>query len=320
MFLSSLVSHVADCTRRFEVWTRKSQKSSVCDTDGHLGSPTDSTRWQEERAKRQSKPESRAVADAGSRAIHADFALSSLQVRIRYQNPLPPPPFPPKLLQIPTDLNRFASYDTLRPIEAEREMPLLVDAELGMYLENGQGDPDYWEGDRSRVAPGMVEIPLDEDDLDLLGEAAVPNSAGAPGLLGAPTGTPQAAKKSNGVAWLRRTEYLSTMDQGTPQRFREADRYRRLFVLIYTLLSVTADRSKPNLRTFRAKKGFKLFSRLSNQQMPLSKASLILQFLREEQPKHIQYFQTKTSGLIHTNWFDIRITLPRNIDMFNSRK
>lgn len=153
-------------------------------------------------------------------------------MRIRYQNPLPPPPFPPKLLSIPTDLNRFASYDTLRPIEAEREIPLLVDAELGMYLESGQGDPDYWEGDRSKVAPAMVEIPLDEDDLDLLGEAAAPNAAGAPGLLGTPSSIPQHAKKANGVSWLRRTEYLSAGDQGTPQRVRVDERLACSFPLL----------------------------------------------------------------------------------------
>ena len=68
---------------------------------------------------------------------------------MRYQNPLPPPPFPPKLLIVPTDVERYASYEFLQPAVAEREIPMIVDAEIGMPLELGREDDGFWSGDYS---------------------------------------------------------------------------------------------------------------------------------------------------------------------------
>lgn len=95
---------------------------------------------------------------------------------MRYQNPLPPvsfnarlvilrretdvqrfeqPPFPPKLINVPTSLDRITSYEFLEPLCSEREMPMIVDSELGMPMELGKirqgdyGDGEYWMGDRS---------------------------------------------------------------------------------------------------------------------------------------------------------------------------
>ncbi len=81
---------------------------------------------------------------------------TDLLVRVRYQNPLPAPPFPPKLLHIGTTPQRYATYDFLAPIQSERELPMILDAELGMPLEPGKAAPggvtstaDYWLGNRS---------------------------------------------------------------------------------------------------------------------------------------------------------------------------
>lgn len=75
-------------------------------------------------------------------------------MRVRYQNPLPAPPFPPRLLHVPTTPARYASYDFLNPLQSERELPMILDGELGLPLEYGksrEGAPveaDYWCGNR----------------------------------------------------------------------------------------------------------------------------------------------------------------------------
>ena len=90
---------------------------------------------------------------------------ADLLVRVRYQNPLPAPPFPPKLLHIPTTPLRYATYDFLAPIQGERELPMILDAELGMPLELGKTAPgassmggDYWLGNRS--GPSVLTFSL----------------------------------------------------------------------------------------------------------------------------------------------------------------
>lgn len=85
-------------------------------------------------------------------------AKADLLVRVRYQNPLPAPPFPPKLVNIPTGPQRYATYDFLSPIQGERELPLILDSELGLPLEYGKphegarGDGEYWMGNRTGAA------------------------------------------------------------------------------------------------------------------------------------------------------------------------
>lgn len=110
---------------------------------------------------------------------HHQLAVSTMQkssktdllVRVRYQNPLPAPPFPPKLINIPTGPQRYATYDFLSPIQGERELPLILDSELGLPLEygkpheGGRGDGEYWMGNRTgevarllpRLSGGAVE-------------------------------------------------------------------------------------------------------------------------------------------------------------------
>lgn len=65
------------------------------------------------------------------------------------------PPFPPRLLHIPTDPARYSKYEFLNPLSSERELPMIIDGELGMPMELGKiapgqiGDGSYWLGKRS---------------------------------------------------------------------------------------------------------------------------------------------------------------------------
>jgi RNA polymerase II-associated factor 1 len=82
----------------------------------------------------------------GERMIHQDFLA-----RIRFSNTLPPPPVPPKLLDIPN--TGLASGQYTNPGFASRlarEQPLNIeaDAELGMPLDL-VGMPGIFDGDES---------------------------------------------------------------------------------------------------------------------------------------------------------------------------
>ena len=67
-------------------------------------------------------------------------------VRVRYLNPLPPPPFPPKLFIIPTDINRLGEPSYLDHLAASTPLPMLVDSEMGMPLDLNSYE-GIWDGD-----------------------------------------------------------------------------------------------------------------------------------------------------------------------------
>ncbi|GAA5920488.1 hypothetical protein JCM1841_003511 [Sporobolomyces salmonicolor] len=153
---------------------------------------------------------------------------TDLLVRVRYQNPLPPPPFPPRLLHIPTTPARYATYEFLNPIQSERDLPMILDAELGLPLEYGKPkaggrlDAEYWLGNRDTIAPKGAAPPLADEDAFLLEDptsrtgatnaaSSMPNVLSMPGTPGG-SGAAGAmeSKKVDGVSWLRRTEYLSS--------------------------------------------------------------------------------------------------------------
>ena len=80
------------------------------------------------------------------RAVHQDYIA-----RIRYTNTLPPPPNPPKLLDIPnTGLTSGRYTETSFASRLAREQPLNIeaDAELGMPLDL-VGMPGIFDGDES---------------------------------------------------------------------------------------------------------------------------------------------------------------------------
>ncbi|GAA5906162.1 hypothetical protein JCM6882_006063 [Rhodosporidiobolus microsporus] len=165
---------------------------------------------------------------------------TDLIARVRYQNPLPPPPFPPRLIHIPTTPQRYATYDFLTPLQSERQLPMILDGELGMPLEYGKPsegkgcDGEYWLGNREAIAPRNTTPPvLADEDLFLLDDPtpvsaeAGPSGGGGAGGPGTPhRGNVTDVSKKVDVSWLRRTEYLSSeaaaakpvLGNGTPKR------------------------------------------------------------------------------------------------------
>ncbi|BGP00974.1 RNA polymerase II-associated protein [Rhodotorula toruloides ATCC 204091] len=147
---------------------------------------------------------------------------TDLLVRVRYQNPLPAPPFPPKLINIPTGPQRYATYDFLSPIQGERELPLILDSELGLPLEygkpheGGRGDGEYWMGNRTGIAPvPNPNAPIADEDAFMFEDATPRGAAGPSSATGSIPGTPGRASvtevsKKVDVSWLRKTEYLSS--------------------------------------------------------------------------------------------------------------
>lgn len=157
--------------------------------------------------------------------------------RTRYPNPLPLPPYPPKLLSIPTPATRYADPTWSSRLAESVPLPLVVDAEGGMPLDLN-AFPELWATDeRGRPIPiGDATLPpLDAADVDAedawlldadLANAPIPppatgstartSSSSSSHLLAASQGDPSAPVSRDGtpdvsakdVAWLRRTEYL----------------------------------------------------------------------------------------------------------------
>ena len=83
-----------------------------------------------------------------------------LLVKVRYQNPLPAPPCPPKLLDIPTNPKRYTRPEFLDAATNEALLPMVVDAECGMPLDLGKWEA-LWEdgaddGGKPFVSPHNV--------------------------------------------------------------------------------------------------------------------------------------------------------------------
>ncbi|KAM5351409.1 hypothetical protein ACJ41O_004132 [Fusarium nematophilum] len=129
---------------------------------------------------------------SGERMIHQDFIA-----RIRFSNALPPPPHPPKLLDIPNTGLASGQYTTPGfASRLAREQPLNIeaDAELGMPLDL-VGMPGVFDGDeRSIQAPAHAPA-LHPHDRPLLRPIAA-------------LGKPKVAEAN--VSFLRRTEYISS--------------------------------------------------------------------------------------------------------------
>lgn len=106
------------------------------------------------------------------------------------------------MLKIPADPTRFANYEDLIDLEAEMQLPMIVDAEMGMPLELGRNDDAYWIGDDKLVNPQQPAEELDAEDLALLAPPATGKTIG-------PGGSIITAKSKESVTWLRRTEYIS---------------------------------------------------------------------------------------------------------------
>ncbi|PON28030.1 hypothetical protein TGAM01_v203167 [Trichoderma gamsii] len=145
-------------------------------------------------------------ARSGERVIHQDFIA-----RIRFSNALPPPPNPPKLLDIPNTGLSSGQYTTPGfASRLAREQPLNIeaDAELGMPLDL-VGMPGVFDGDERSIQAPSQPLALHPHDRALLRPIAA-------------LGKPKVAEAN--VSFLRRTEYISSL---VPKRF-EANHPRAL--------------------------------------------------------------------------------------------
>ncbi|KAI5794357.1 RNA polymerase II-associated [Peziza echinospora] len=119
-------------------------------------------------------------------------------VRIRYQNSLPPPPNPPKLLDIPNPaVAQYTSTGFASKLAREQALNIEVDSELGMPLDLVH-IPAVFERDESAIRPLDPPPPIHPSDRALLRPASA---------LGKPTRVNTSG--ASGVSFLRRTEYIS---------------------------------------------------------------------------------------------------------------
>lgn len=116
--------------------------------------------------------------------------------RVRYQNDLPPPPCPPKLIDIPIDTAKLTSHTYLSDLARKQEPNMFLDMDLGMPLDMTALTGIFDHEDESSVYPQDPPPVLDPKDSVLLRE---------PGGSG-----PGASKPQSTVAFLRRTEYISS--------------------------------------------------------------------------------------------------------------
>ncbi|KAG9012145.1 hypothetical protein FRB93_002288 [Tulasnella sp. JGI-2019a] len=138
-----------------------------------------------------------------------------LLVRVRYSNPLPPPPYPPKLIDIPTDPKRYARVELTQNLSNETLLPMVVDAECGMPLDLCHFD-SLWDGstELSDLNPSTGP-PIDPRDMFMLD-----------GVAGASSSASGSQPNGVNVSWLRKTEYLSRDTAMTKQALGAADAAR----------------------------------------------------------------------------------------------
>ncbi|KAG5365799.1 RNA polymerase II-associated protein 1-like protein [Yarrowia sp. B02] len=134
-------------------------------------------------------------------------------VRVRYQNELPPPELPPKMLNIPVPPEKLTSLgiNILSDMQRRESPQINVDNDLGMPLDLTEIRGVFEQDDESGLLPLETLPELDPRDLVLLKE---PQSTGN--------------KSQPGVAFLRRTEYISSEVSGARKMETTSASARRL--------------------------------------------------------------------------------------------
>ncbi|CDS00725.1 hypothetical protein [Sporisorium scitamineum] len=196
-----------------------------------------------------------AASGAGSSAS-SSRSKRELIDRVRYPNPIPVPPYPPKLVKIPTEPSRYANPHFADRLASQQPIPMTVDVHAGMPIDLANFQ-NLWEGDLSEVVVPLT-AQLDAEDLDNadafllqdfasnLPPAAPSNSAsGAIGLITSLKATDDPASQAtlqaaiqqrhtqslgpcakatlaaDDVTWLRRTEYLSAQQRNAQQQVQK---------------------------------------------------------------------------------------------------
>ncbi|KAF2199248.1 Paf1-domain-containing protein [Delitschia confertaspora ATCC 74209] len=129
--------------------------------------------------------------------------------RIRYSNALPPPPCPPKLLEIPnTGLSsgQYTSAGFASRLAREQPLNIEADAELGMPIDL-VGIPGVFDGNEKYISALDNPPQMHPHDRALM---RPPNALGKP------------ASHSTGVSFLRRTEYITSVITGSTSRFESS--------------------------------------------------------------------------------------------------
>ena len=116
-----------------------------------------------------------------------------LVISIRYKNDLPPPPMPPKLLEIDTGgLQQYLDPGFAASIAKREEPNIEADAEGGMPIDV-IGMYGYFDGDEASIMAPDVPMPLDPED-EILMLAPEQLKAGGP---------------ATGSNFLRKTQYMT---------------------------------------------------------------------------------------------------------------
>lgn len=126
---------------------------------------------------------------SGDKQFKQDLIVSA-----RFKNDLPPPPFPPKFLEIDTGgLENYLTTGYASALVRREEPNIEVDAEGGMPIDM-IGVPGYFLGDESVIMAPEVPPLLDPADQELLKSINQIKSETA----------------ASSISFLRKTQYLST--------------------------------------------------------------------------------------------------------------
>lgn len=115
--------------------------------------------------------------------------------RIRYQNDLPPPPCPPKLLDIPIDIQKLTSWAFLSDLVRKQPPNMDLDMDQGMPLDMATVPGIFDREDEGECYPLDPLPQLDSKDAILLRD---------------PSGDASSLRTQPNVSFLRRTEYISS--------------------------------------------------------------------------------------------------------------
>ncbi|KAG0639853.1 RNA polymerase II-associated [Tuber brumale] len=143
--------------------------------------------------------------------------------RIRYNNSLPPPPCPPKMLNIPnSSLAMYCDPSFTSKLARAEGVSVEIDSELGMPLDLVHV-PKIFDGDHSAILALDPVPPIDPKDRLLMRPAAALGKTNA-----------RATGSAGNVSFLRRTEYISAEQSrstfksgGNTERLMAASRAKR---------------------------------------------------------------------------------------------
>lgn len=133
---------------------------------------------------------------------------SDLLVRVRFENPLPPPPFPAKLFKVSTEIGRLGEPSYLDQLASSAPIPMLADAEMGMPLDLNVY-PGVWDGDDSALNP----VP----DADRVQDAT-------DALLLTPLNVTSNAPAKADVSWMRNSSYIQRRNGNVRRAAQERQR------------------------------------------------------------------------------------------------